>query len=325
MNMKCNPKISIIVPIYNVEKYLNKCVDSILKQTYKNIEIILVDDGSQDSCPRICDTYKKQDSRVVVIHKKNGGLSDARNYGIMKSTGEYVGFIDSDDYVEPTMYEELITGMIKNDCLLGECGVKCIYSDKIVVSNSNKEYVLDSTIAIKKYYSSKKCNKIPRTAVWSKVFHRSLFADKLFPTGEIHEDYYLVMRCMVESKKIYYIEKPLYNHIYTNVSSITSAPFNEKDLYKEIQFKNTYQYLIRNNMIDEANLAMKEYFNLCKQFYYRCYYSKIGNYKEYLQIIKANFKIIKKLNYTFKEKIQYYVLYISPKAYLVIRFFKKNL
>ena len=100
------PLISVIVPIYKVEKYLNKCVDSIINQTYKNLEIILVDDGSPDSCPDICDKYEKKDNRVKVIHKKNGGLSDARNAGLDIANGEYISFIDSDDEIEASFVEK---------------------------------------------------------------------------------------------------------------------------------------------------------------------------------------------------------------------------
>ena len=107
-----NELISIVVPIYNVEKYLEKCVESILRQTYKNIEIILVDDGSPDLCGEICENYKKIDKRITVIHKKNGGLSDARNYGIKHSNGKYITFIDSDDYVERD-YIEYLYNLIK--------------------------------------------------------------------------------------------------------------------------------------------------------------------------------------------------------------------
>ena len=101
------PLISVIIPVYKVEKYLNKCVDSVLNQTYKNLEIILVDDGSPDKCPEICDEYAKKDDRIKIIHKQNGGLSDARNVGIEKSTGEYITFIDSDDYVDSNYIEQL--------------------------------------------------------------------------------------------------------------------------------------------------------------------------------------------------------------------------
>ena len=113
-------KVSIVVPVYNVEKYLKRCVESLLNQTYSNIEIILVDDGSSDHCPVLCDNYAKKDDRVIVIHKKNGGLSDARNCGLLKASGEYILYVDSDDYIERDSCEKLIVGMIENvDVVVG--------------------------------------------------------------------------------------------------------------------------------------------------------------------------------------------------------------
>ena len=116
-----NPMISVIVPIYNVEKYLARCVDSIVNQTYKNLEIILVDDGSPDRCPQMCDDYAEKDSRIKVIHKKNGGLSDARNAGMAVATGEYISFIDSDDWIETSMFELLLNNIFQYDCEIS-CG-----------------------------------------------------------------------------------------------------------------------------------------------------------------------------------------------------------
>ena len=116
-----NPMISVIVPIYNVEKYLARCVDSIVNQTYKNLEIILVDDGSPDRCPQMCDDYADKDSRNKVIHKKNGGLSDARNAGMAVATGEYISFIDSDDWIETSMFELLLNNIFQYDCEIS-CG-----------------------------------------------------------------------------------------------------------------------------------------------------------------------------------------------------------
>ena len=104
--------ISVIVPVYKVEPYLNKCIESIVNQTYKNLEIILVDDGSPDNCPAICDSWAEKDSRIKVIHKENGGLSDARNAGMVHATGEYIAFVDSDDYIDPEMYQSLYGVMV---------------------------------------------------------------------------------------------------------------------------------------------------------------------------------------------------------------------
>ena len=113
--MNNNPKISVIVPVYKVEKYLDKCVESIVNQTYKNLEIILVDDGSPDNCPAMCDEWAEKDERIRVIHKENGGLADARNAGMDIATGDYIGFVDSDDWIEPNMYEVLLKNALKYD------------------------------------------------------------------------------------------------------------------------------------------------------------------------------------------------------------------
>ena len=121
--------ISVIVPIYNVEKYLERCVESIINQTYKNLEIILVDDGSPDNCPQMCDDYAKKDSRIKVVHKKNGGLSDARNAGMKVATGEYVSFIDSDDYISLDFYETLLETIVDNDSDIVECSVVKFYEN----------------------------------------------------------------------------------------------------------------------------------------------------------------------------------------------------
>ena len=113
--MNSNPKISVIVPVYKVEKYLDKCVESIVNQTYKNLEIILVDDGSPDNCPAMCDEWAEKDERIRVIHKENGGLADARNAGMDIATGDYIGFVDSDDWIEPNMYEVLLKNALCMD------------------------------------------------------------------------------------------------------------------------------------------------------------------------------------------------------------------
>lgn len=123
------PKISVIVPVYNVAPYLKKCVDSIINQTFTDIEIILVDDGSTDESGTICDQYAQKDSRVKVIHKPNGGLSDARNSGLEVCSGEYIGFVDSDDWISPDMYETLIHFAVKEDLDVAMCGVLDIWPD----------------------------------------------------------------------------------------------------------------------------------------------------------------------------------------------------
>jgi glycosyltransferase involved in cell wall biosynthesis len=133
-------EISIIVPVYDVEKYLKKCVDSILNQTFKDFELILVDDGSPDNSGAICDQYAEKDSRVRVIHKENGGLSDARNAGIEVARGKYLGFVDSDDFVNEDMYKQLYTSIIENNADLSICGIFDLYEGKTPIKKTEKNY-----------------------------------------------------------------------------------------------------------------------------------------------------------------------------------------
>lgn len=128
--------ISTIIPVYNVDNYLPKCVDSIINQTYKNLEIILVDDGSLDRCPDICDEYAKKDKRIIVIHKKNGGLSDARNAGLEIAKGEYISFIDSDDYINEHMYEDMLSAIENVDADLCICGYDRVNDDGEIRSSA---------------------------------------------------------------------------------------------------------------------------------------------------------------------------------------------
>ncbi len=142
-----DPLISIIVPVYNVEQYLDKCVESIVNQTYPNLEIILVDDGSSDSCPALCDKWERSDSRVIVIHKDNGGVSSARNAALEVSSGDYLGFVDSDDYIEPDMYENLIDSIKQNKSDVAVCGFKykdnCFsFKNNAVISSSEAKIMM---------------------------------------------------------------------------------------------------------------------------------------------------------------------------------------
>ena len=131
-------RISVVVPVYNVEQYLEKCVNSIINQTYKNLEIILVDDGATDKSGKLCDELAKLDNRIMAYHKKNGGLSDARNYGVERATGDYIGFVDGDDYIDVEMYEKLYEAIKKENVDVAECNLKIIYFLKKIKINNNQ-------------------------------------------------------------------------------------------------------------------------------------------------------------------------------------------
>lgn len=228
-------KISVIIPIYNVEKYLNKCVESVVNQTYKNLEIILVDDGSPDKCPQICEEWAKKDNRIKVIHKQNGGLSDARNYGINKSSGDYLIFIDSDDYISLDCIEILYNSLKNNNSKISVARYINVM-DGIVVDNltfSKKTYefsIVDywnnyfEAILDKKYDVSS-----PYIIACCKLFKKELFDQIEFPLGKINEDEFTTYKVIDKCDKIIFVDQPLYYYLRRTGSIMNSLSF-EKSL-----------------------------------------------------------------------------------------------
>lgn len=186
--MKNEKKISVIVPVYKIEKYISKCIESIVNQTYKNLEIILVDDGSPDNCGLICDEWKKNDPRIVVIHKPNGGLSDARNAGIDYATGDLLGFVDGDDYIASNFYETLTGLMEKYNQSIAECG--CIrFSDGTEPQAcKNQEDPDTRIIQAKEWLTETNLRDFLPYVAWNKLYDKRIFKDIKYPKGRIHED-----------------------------------------------------------------------------------------------------------------------------------------
>jgi len=217
-------KISVIVPIYKVEKYLHKCVDSIINQTYKNLEIILVDDGSPDNCPAICDEYAKKDNRIKVIHKPNGGLSDARNAGLDIATGEYIAFVDSDDYIDLTMYEKLYNAIKQNDCDLAVCGFNNVNEDESKVWQCwKKDKVINQNEPVKLLFENNNVGGI--ITAWNKLYHKDIFKTLRYPVGKINEDEFVVYDVLKNVKKgVVVIDNLLYFYRQRDNSIMNSRP-----------------------------------------------------------------------------------------------------
>lgn len=241
------PKISIIIPIYRVEPYLRKCVDSVLAQTYKNIEIILVDDDSPDRCGEICDEYAKKDNRVRVIHKENGGLSDARNTGIRIATGDYIMFIDSDDYVANDICEVLLDVCEKNKADISTCGHISVWPDRKTIptdlDDTGKETVCDNYEALKIYFTENglKKNKF-HTISCAKLYIKSLFDNIQFPFGKLHEDIFTTYKLLYEAKKCVNIDLTKYFYLQRD-DSIMSNAFNIKNIEHIIEaFEERYSF-----------------------------------------------------------------------------------
>ena len=204
--------ISVIVPVYKVEKYLRKCVDSILCQTYPQFELILVDDGSPDGCGTICDEYAAQDSRVRVIPQPNGGLSSARNVGIDAAKGDYLYFVDSDDWLEPEALMVLIEAVHKYDVpisCIGNYDVNIETGEKTLGICPKKEEVISGEEMVGRIFTWDGCD----SAVCDKLFRRELFRERRFPVGKICEDIPVTYRILLEAGRIAMVDKPLYNYL----------------------------------------------------------------------------------------------------------------
>lgn len=215
--------VSVIVPIYKVEKYLLRCVKSIQQQTYSELEIILVDDGSPDSCPQICDELAAQDTRIKVIHKANGGLSDARNVGIRSSTGEYLVFVDSDDEIAPEMIERLYTAVQLNGTKMALCNVLCIDETGLPTGESEgspiqNEYLSADQI-LPRFYQK---NGLFYIVAWNKLYHRSLFQEITFPVGKWHEDEFVAAQLIWKARRVVCIDYMGYHYVTQRAGSIMS-------------------------------------------------------------------------------------------------------
>ena len=217
--------ISVIVPVYNVEKYLERCVKSIAAQTYKDLEILLIDDGSTDKSGEMCDAFQQTDSRIKAFHKQNGGLSDARNYGIEHSAGEFISFVDSDDYIDEKMLETLHRLITENDADLAVCSAMDVFEGKEVTQVKEiKEFNLNK---VESYKYMLRGDGIPSAC--NKLYKRQTVGNVRFPVGKLYEDGFFTPQILKKVEKTAVTSKPLY-YYFRRADSITTKPFRKGDL-----------------------------------------------------------------------------------------------
>lgn len=244
--------VSIIIPIYKVDLYLRRCLDSVINQSYSNLEIILVDDGSPDSCPQICDEYAARDHRIVVVHKKNGGLSDARNAGLDICKGEYISFVDGDDWISLEFIELLIRFIRKENADVATGKFEKKYESD---TNDDKESpkaefsieALNNKQAVEKLFSE---DGIYFGIACGKIYSRLLFNNIRFPIGVIHEDDYTLYKILYESKKVVFLNTPLYFYLQRNSSIMgTASPSSIRALRARVErylfFKEKKEFTIQ--------------------------------------------------------------------------------
>lgn len=309
-----NPLVSIVVPVYNVEKYLPKCIESLLQQTYSNLEIVLSDDGSIDKSPNICDKYALTDSRIKVIHKKNGGLSDARNVGLNIITGEYVAFVDSDDYLELDAIETLIMAAI-------ECSADIIHMKSHIVSPTY-EIIEDQSagtrevsVCTSEKYIQGICEKKKSESVCDKLFTSELFKERRFEKGRLNEDFFFLSKMLFTDLKIIEIDYSGYNY-FQRPGSITNSGYGQS-LVDSV--KNAYEL---KELAHINAPKLEKYFARLTLFQARTLFivipwenvrENMNDYVDSLYYLRKSLSFVKEVNLTKKDKLIVLAIDKSPK------------
>lgn len=293
-----NKKISVIVPIYNVEQYLDKCVESLVNQTYKNLEIILVDDGTKDKSGEMADLWSIKDERIKVIHKENGGLSDARNAGMKIATGEYITFVDSDDWINYKMYAILINNLEKYNADISVCAVKKVYKEDVVnekqVVNKEEICVFTSEEALENLLDE----GIFKQTVWNKLYKREVIDGIYFEFGKIHEDEFWTYQIFGKCEKIVYTVEQLYYYLQRS-GSIMDKPFSMSRLDALEARNNRLNYIKQKFPKLEIKAKKSLFFSCLYQYQLMLKCEKIVEQRKYEQVIK---KYIEYVNFNKDEK-----------------------
>lgn len=215
-----NETVSVIIPVYNVEKYIRKCIESVCGQTYRNLEIILIDDGSPDKSGEICDEYAAADSRIKVIHLENGGVSRARNIGLDMATGKYIGFVDSDDYIRPGMYETLVDNMEKENVDTVICGFISVTEEGDVLPDKQipipvNDMVMTGEEAVKQLAGS---GYLCFIMIMNRLYRKELFQKIRFPENKRYEDEYIAHHVLWQCRKVMVLNEPQYYYVHHSES-----------------------------------------------------------------------------------------------------------
>lgn len=316
--------ISVIVPVYNVEKYLNNCVESIVNQTYKDLEIILVDDGSPDNCPAMCDEWAKKDSRIRVIHKENGGLSSARNAGLEAANGDYIAFVDSDDSIDLFTYDSMMKSIMESKADLSLC--KCQFvktkSDIIVYNGISSYTVLNNDELWEEVFgrlNNSACNKIYKLDLINKL---------RFDENLLHGEDLIFNIQYINNCKIGAIVEGRFYHYYSREGSITKSVFNSNK-YKEILSKDTAKQLVEKLNPKYMDVANRYCFRSRLNVLRSIYLSKTQNdnndiVRECKEYLKANYHKVK-CNLRKTDFIEYILVSYFKNVYILYLNFIKIL
>lgn len=289
--MKEQPLVSVIVPVYKVEKYLEKCVETLRQQTLSDIEIILVDDGSPDGCPKMCDRFAEEDERIVVIHKENGGLSDARNAGIDASKGQFLLFVDGDDYAGKELAETLYALAIKHDADISAGGFYEVYENHTKSwKTGNEEFVYSGEEA----YAELLKGSTISGYVWGKLYRSALFETVRFPKGINYEDLYISPELYLKAEKVAAVYTPLCFY-RRRMGSLTTEKYSPKAMDAIKACTHIYKTVEKEapKILPEAQFRLYwSYFHVLDRMLFEEDYKKIPEYKEVVGYLRKNWKKI---------------------------------
>lgn len=307
-------KISVVVPVYKVEQYIYKCVDSILNQTFSDIEVILVDDGSPDRCGEICDKYAEKDTRIQVVHKENGGLSDARNAGMQYAAGEYIIFIDSDDYIDTDMFEYMYNNLVQAGADMATCGIYEVYSDRVEQQDETGDFVCSGEEAFRCILRGHTI----RGEIWNKLIRRSCIEGLQFPKGKLYEDIYFTVDMMQRIKQVAVGTKPKYYYLHRE-DSITGKPYRPQ-VYDIIEgYTKNYKVVQKEfpSLTEEAEcLWLWARFIVLDKMLIEKNYRSIEGFKELVLFIRRHMvRILKNTYFNRNRKISALILLFNVSLY----------
>lgn len=319
-----NNLISVVIPVYNVEKFLERCVLSVLNQNYKNIEIILVDDGSTDSSGVICDKLEQKSNIIKVYHKENGGLSDARNYGLERIKGQYVCFVDSDDILKANYIETLYNLLIENDADISQCDFARV--------NDSLEFNQTIPIEVKCFnniemlYNLYNENAVATTVAWNKLYKVKMFNDIKYPVGKLNEDEGTTYKLIYESQKIVITNEVLYLY-YMSDNSIMRSSFNIRRLDYLDFMRERINYFNERKLFELQNISILHLFLSIIRFIKLIEENKIRDKNSVLKKLKESKKkcfiyIMKSSDFKCKTKLRIFSGYTFSRTYLKLFDFK---
>jgi glycosyltransferase involved in cell wall biosynthesis len=314
-----NPEISIIVPVYKVENYIEKCIESVLAQTFTNFELILVNDGSPDNCGNICDEYARLDKRIKVIHKENGGLSSARNAGLSKAKGKYIAFVDSDDFIHQSMYEILHGYGTKYASDIVICDYLDVYEGEIYDTEEyNPNFNEENYTNIEALYQLYSKKGVQFVIACNKLYKRDLFNDLEYKEGVIHEDEFMAHRILFNSSKVTYLPIKLYYYLQRK-DGIVRSQFNIKKLDAVNAYKDRVEFFRKIKQHELQIKAEYSYISLLFLYYFKVKGEIPNSYKE-LRVLKNDFRnslriFINNPYFSLKEKICWLLFVFHPSLF----------